>query len=435
MNILKILFHYLRTIIETKFLPSFLGKIITNRRKKSFLKWLTLNSPYYQKFKATPSLEHFPIIDKKTLMENFDQINTKNLKKEECFRLALASEEDRDFSPMLGDISVGLSSGTSGNRGLFCASSSERALWAGIIMGKLLPKPITSKQKIALFLRANNNLYDRLNSNKIIFKFFDMIIPLEEQIENLESLAPDILVAPASVLCALAKLIEKEELTIQPTKVFSAAEVLEKSDQMFLEKVFNQTIHQIYQCTEGFLAATCTEGNLHINEEYIHIEKEYIDRGSGRFIPIITDLFRTTQPIVRYRLNDILVEDKRPCPCGSKHLRLKEIEGREDDIFYLSKINEEKVIPVYPDFLRRAIITSHPDIEEYKIIQTSLEHFEIQIQVVSDIELIQKKISSQLDRLFEKLNVKNPSIQFSNYQVHELTTKRKRVHRAFNLNN
>lgn len=50
---------------------------------------------------------------------------------------------------------------------------------------------------------------------------------------------------------------------------------------------------------------------------------------------MVTDLERKAQPIIRYRLNDILVERKEPCGCGSPFLALEKIEGREDDVFFL----------------------------------------------------------------------------------------------------
>jgi putative adenylate-forming enzyme len=430
LRIFQLLYHYLRTLLETNLLPKNIAQYIVKRRKEKYLKWLVHNSPYYSKYKEIKRLEDLPMGNKSMLMDNFDKINTKGLKKENCFDLALKSENDRNFSSMIGDISVGLSSGTSGNRGLFCANSSERALWAGIILAKVLPRSILSKQKIALFLRANNNLYDRLNSNKIIFCFFDMIIPLKEQINSLESYNPDYLVAPASVLCQIAKCIESKSLKITPTKIFSAAEVLDKADEAYLERVFNQKIHQLYQCTEGFLASTCSHGNLHINEEYIIVEKEYLDKKNGRFIPIITDLFRKTQPIVRYRLNDILVENTDSCPCGSHHLRLNAIEGREDDIFFFKHIESNEEVAVYPDFLRRAVISANDEIDEYRVIQYSAKEIEVQILSNSNISEITNSIRSNFDALFEKLNIQKPTIEFKQYKALDITQKRKRIERV-----
>ena len=72
---------------------------------------------------------------------------------------------------------------------------------------------------------------------------------------------------------------------------------------------------------------------LHLNEDIVYIEREYLD--DRRFVPVVTDLERKAQPIIRYRLNDILVERKEPCGCGSPFLALEKIEGREDDVFFL----------------------------------------------------------------------------------------------------
>lgn len=107
---------------------------------------------------------------------------------------------------MIGSIAVGLSSGTSGTRGLFLTSSKERDAWAGIMLAKLLPNGLKQKERIAFFLRANNNLYTTLNkSTKIQFHFFDLVLDFQHHIEHLNQLQPTILSAPASVLLQLAR--------------------------------------------------------------------------------------------------------------------------------------------------------------------------------------------------------------------------------------
>ncbi len=45
---------------------------------------------------------------------------------------------------------------------------------------------------------------------------------------------------------------------------------------------------------------------MHLNEPYLLIEREWLDREQTRFTPIVTDLWRRAQPVVRYRLNDVL---------------------------------------------------------------------------------------------------------------------------------
>lgn len=62
---------------------------------------------------------HSPIIDKEVMMEHFDTLNTVHISKKEAFHVAFEAEKTRNFSPTIRNITVGLSSGTSGNRGVF----------------------------------------------------------------------------------------------------------------------------------------------------------------------------------------------------------------------------------------------------------------------------------------------------------------------------
>ena len=88
----------------------------------------------------------------------------------------------------------------------------------------------------------------------------------------------------------------------------------------------------IYQATEGFLGASCKHGLLHLNEDVLIIEREPV-AGTNRFLPVVTDLRRTTQPMVRVRLDDLLEPLKAPCPCGSPLLAVRGVEGRLGDLW------------------------------------------------------------------------------------------------------
>jgi putative adenylate-forming enzyme len=338
--------------------------------------------------------------------------------KEEAFSVALSSEESRNFSNKIGDISVGLSSGTSGSRGIFLVSEAESIRWAGYILKRVLPKPLLQKHKIAFFLRANSNLYESVNSVFIKFSFYDLLEPLEEHIEKLNEMQPTMLIAPAQVLRLLAL---SETLDINPQKIVSIAEVLEGEDEALIAKRFGQQVHQIYQCTEGFLAHTCVEGNLHLNEDRVYIEKEWIDEKSGRFSPIITDFFRASQPVIRYKLDDILVLEKEPCACGSVFTRIKKIEGRCDDILKVKDVNDELYV-LFPDFIRRAIITASDDIEEYAV-----EHREDGLHIFLEPLSAQDEVEMALQKLYESQGLKVLEHCYHAYERGNLTDKRRRV--------
>ena len=126
-----------------------------------------------------------------------------------------------------------------------------------------------------LFLRANSNLYESVQRGKLQFQYFDLLEPVHTLVERMEEYRPTVWVAPPSMLRMLADAHQAGSLTATPEKIISVAEVLDPLDRKVLERVFGQSIHQVYQCTEGFLGATCRLGTLHLNEDIVHIEKVY----------------------------------------------------------------------------------------------------------------------------------------------------------------
>ena len=146
-----------------------------------------------------------PIIGKTEMMEHFDTLNTAGLHLQDAFDLAAHAEDNRTFEPTLHGYTVGLSSGTSGSRGVFVVSPSERALWAGEQLAHWLPAIPWKKERIAFFLRANSQLYGTLGSRHIHFQFFDLAIPLEQHIDTLNRMNPTFLTGPPSVLAWLAR--------------------------------------------------------------------------------------------------------------------------------------------------------------------------------------------------------------------------------------
>lgn len=381
------------------------------------LKFLKENSPYFKTHQITDDFT----MNKAFMMENFDELNTLGVKKDEAIEIALNSEKTRNFSQKYKDISVGLSSGTSGHRGMFITTPEEQSIWAGTILAKMLPKNDIFGHKIAFFLRADNDLYKAINSFLISLEYFDTFKDIDEHIERLNKYLPTMIVAPPSLLLVLAKKIEEEKLKVSPKRIISVAEILEKSDEEYIKKQFNlKIIHQIYQATEGFLACTCEYGHLHLNEDLIKFEKKYIDE--KRFYPIITDFRRTSQPFVKYYLNDILVENTEPCECGSILQRIEKIEGRSDDIFkFTNKFGKE--IVVFPDFIRRTILFVE-NVREYQVFQVNDKLLEVAILNIKDEQ--KELIKNEFNKLFTSLNIENVEIKFINYEI-DKTKKLKRI--------
>ena len=415
--------------IRARYLQRFrTRKALRSYQKQRVLRQLAYfkeHSPYFKGL-SVHSFEDFrklPLMNKEFMMEHFNALNSVGIDRDEALSLAIDGEKQREFSEKLGGISVGLSSGTSGARGLFLVSDRERALWAGTVLAKFLPKGKLFGHRIAFFLRADNNLYETIDSKLIRFRYFDLLRDMEENLSELADYRPTLLVAPPSVLLGIARAMERGELRINPEKVISVAEVLRAEDAAYLKAQFGlPVIHQAYQCTEGFLGYVCECGNFHLNEELVLIEREYLD--AHRFVPIVTDFTRQSQPIVRYRLNDILVEKRGHCPCGNPATLIRYIEGREDDVFYFAGIRQKEV-EVFPDFISRCVIYAE-GVQNYKVLQDGKAHVTVFLERESSATSAQ--IRREFERLAEKMEFHCPEIAFAPY-VPDFHRKMKRVER------
>lgn len=364
------------------------------RQIRRFARRVLSHSPYFAPYANRP-FETWPTMDKALMMAEFDAMNTAGLKRDELLACARQSEADRNFSPRVGRFSVGLSSGTSGQRGLFVVSPREQVVWAGGMLARMLPDGLLAGEKVALFLRADNNLYHSVDNRWLSLHFYDLFAPFAEQCARLQHQQPSIIVAPAQVLRALALGVMRGELRLSPKKVISVAEVLEPQDRQLLAQVFAE-VGEVYQATEGFLAASCEHGSLHLNEEFIRIEPQWLDE--NRFTPLITDFTRQTQPIVRYRLDDVLVRRSEPCPCGRVTMALAGIEGRHDDQLLLPA-NDGQQRQIFADLCSRIIANSLPLSADYRLLQTGADELQlIAERTLPELENCQDQLAAALAR-------------------------------------
>ncbi|MFL1551657.1 F390 synthetase-related protein [Pseudomonas sp. D47] len=403
------------------------------RQLKRFLQRVL---PQAQRFKgrAVTALDDLPLMDKTALMGDFAGFNTRGLSLAQVLPVARQAEASRDFNPTLGDITVGLSSGTSGNQGVFLVSTQERQRWAGILLARTVPRhllprllcPWRAPLRIAFFLRANSRLYTTLSSRRIDFAFHDLTLGLSASLAQLDVQNPDVLVAPATVLRGLAEAALAGRLTISPTHILSVAEVLERDDADVVQAAFGVVPQQIYQASEGFLGYTCEKGTLHLNESHLHIEADWLDVERTRFQPIITDFSRRTQMIVRYRLNDILRVAEKPCSCGRVERAIAAVEGRVDDILWLPDLAGSQLRALYPDVLRRALLMHGTTLQEYEIHQHGLR-WQINVRAAGDHADLCRALGDSLQALCRQQQLQSPLLSFGQWQAPPPHAKRRRL--------
>lgn len=377
-----------------------------------FLRWLVRHVPFYAG--RAPELAALPIMDKAGFRTHFQALNPSGI----SYAAALAAAGSGSCS----GLTVGLSSGTSGTPGAFLVSRAERLRWAGEALARSLAPVALGRigqffgppLRVAFFLRANSALYTTLASRRLEFRFFDLLQPLAAHIAELPGFAPEVLIAPASVLRELVRALPGR---LAPLQVISVAETLEATDSAAIAKAFGRVPTQIYQATEGFLAHTCPAGALHLNEDLVHIEPEWLDAAQTRFHPIVTDFTRRAQAIVRYRLDDILQLGPASCRCGRPALVLAAIEGRADEVLWLPGA-------VFPDTIRQAFASLAEQLEEYRVEQHGSV---LQVDLSPLSPRAEAAVRAALDGLLTGLGMTLPALQFGTWRPAPAGEKRRRI--------
>ena len=378
------------------------------RRIRRLLGQVLPTMPAYRTTTAS-RLADLPVIDKATLMARFEAYNRVGLNAATGWQ-ALAS------GGRYGRYFVGASTGTSGNRGLYVISESERWRWLGTMLAKTMPR--LRKARVALVLPLDTSLYDTARRSFLEFRFFDLKLGVEACCEAVAAFDPDTVIAPPKVLRLLAT---GPGPLPHLRHIFSAAEVLDPLDRTVIEHRFGTFVRQIYMATEGLLGVSCDHGTLHLSEDTMKFEFEPI-AGSPLVTPIITDFSRETQAMVRYRLNDLLLLSHDACPCGSPLQPVAQVEGRMDDLLNLLARDGSRLVT--PDILRNAIVTADPRITDFRLAQTDRDRVELSLLASLPAEAVERARDALMS-LFRSLDV-TARLDVSTYPVLEVSSRKLR---------
>ncbi len=152
---------------------------------------------------------------------------------------------------------------------------------------------------------------------------------------------PDSIGGYPSVMNALA--IEQQEgrLRIQPKIITVSSELLTEEMRQRIQTVWGQQIFNTYVVTEaGALAGECNaHTGLHLYEDLDIVE--VVDTFNRPVPPgvygeklLLTRLFNTTQPLIRYEVSDRLCLSALRCPCGRPFASVDDIQGRKEDMLF-----------------------------------------------------------------------------------------------------
>jgi putative adenylate-forming enzyme len=367
----------------------------------------------------TSDIWNLPVTSKVVMMENLSHWNTCGLEKNEILEFCLEAERSRDFSKRLKGVNVGMSSGTSGNKGVEITSKSEENLMRAAFFARF-SFPKKEKINLAFILRVTSPAFT-LNRFGHRLTYIGQLDSMENIVKKLNDLHPNIISAPPSMLKILTREAEERRLAVHPLKLVSYAEVLYPDVKDYLRRVFNCEVHEIYKCSEGAIAITCRYGNLHVNEDMVAIQLLNMDGsptapGNPCHKLLITDLHKSSLPIIRYELNDIITLSTEKCSCGSHFRVIQKIHGRADDLFWGLRKTDRSRHFIYQDYISRTIISVSNGIEEFQAIQKDYENLILRIQLnpatdKAEKMKIEENLISCIRKVFTDYNCTEPEVE------------------------
>jgi len=175
----------------------------------------------------------------------------------------------------------------------------------------------------------------------------------------------------------LARYILEQQIEVPPLKaVITTSEKLTDQMRSVMEQAYGCKVYEEYSTVESALfASECEYGRLHVSPEVGIVE---ILRPDGTPCEpgeigevVATCLFRSYQPLIRFKLGDLAAWDPEPCPCGREMPVIKEVVGRLEDV--VTGPDGRQLVRFH------GIFTDQPHILEGQIIQEALTDFIVKI--------------------------------------------------------
>lgn len=327
-------------------------------------------SAFYRRFHFgldDAPLEALPILDKATLMAEFDRLVT-----DPAIRLAdveahLAQPDPG--RPYLGRYTALSTSGSTGRRGVFVFSPEEWRAGLAAIMRPLLwsgaPSPLARPRTALIASSAPWHYSARvgasLSTPLLRGLRLDAGLPLAELVARLNDWQPVSMAAYPSILRQLADEQLAGQLTIPLRHVGTSAERLPDATRERVREAWGIAVYDTYGATEyAPIASQCHEGSLHLLEDRAIFE---IVDDAGRAVPpsesgarlLVTVLDRRTQPLIRYEISDGLRELPGRCACGRPFRRLARVEGRVEEALHLPAANGGAAVDIHPNLVHELL--------------------------------------------------------------------------------
>lgn len=366
-------------------------------------------------------LSELPVMTKDDLMEHFDEIVTDPRLTLELVEAHLDRLAAGPNAYLLDRYHAVASGGSSGRRGVFVYGwrawgDSYLGLVRYVLRGLMGASGPAQRGPMAMAVVAAENPTHMSSSHSQTFsnpdamvsRRFPVTLHLEQIVTGLNEVRPDVLTGYPSVLHQLALETRAGALKISPKAVVSASEPLLPEIRSVLEETWAAPVYNWWATSEaGGIGSSCGRGRgMHLSDDLLIVEP--VDARGAAVPPgvrsakvYLTNLYNPTLPLIRYELTDEVTLLQEPCPCGSAHRLIEDIQGRLDDTFFYSQGGT-----VHPHVFRSRLGRER-GIVEYQVRQTDRgAAIAIRCRGEVDAASLRADIASDLARL----GLENPEV-------------------------
>jgi len=343
-----------------------------------------------------------PIVDKAMVMDNFDSLITDP----SITRKSVEEFLSNDTNPQnrFRNNTVIHTSGSTGVPGIFLYSKEEWSFIAALVVARISQPVFKPFHKLRLaFLGKTGGHFSGVTLTSDAPKFlyntrlFSNPKDIQHLISGLNEFQPDIISGYAGTIYQLALAKLDGSLKIEPGRLQSSGEVLTGNMRQTIENAFNQDVFDLYACSESIVLGIQKSGRdpFFLFNDWHHLEvvdenNNLVPEGTQGTL-LVTPLYRTLQPLIRYRLSDTMALQTTDHP----FISLNRFSGRtEDTLVYISPQGIKH--PIHPSEMVEIFA---PGLRQFQFEQSSPNTLLLRISVHngnSDTKQLTEKILNEI---------------------------------------
>lgn len=361
-------------------------------------------------------LSAFPTIDKRILLDQFDDIITVP----ELTQSTLQEFDETtgtDRTPYKNEYHVVHSSGSTGKPGYFIYDNKAwNAMLVGIIRAALWDLSLPQMMKLILgkphilYIAATDGHYggamavgDGIDGVGAKQLHLDIKTPLSEWVKKVKDFQPDIVIGYPSAIKILGELTRSGEVEANISRIISCGEPLGIHMRQYFEKTFRGAkVLNFYGASESL--ALGVEENSE-DGMILFDDMNIIEVQDGQMY--LTSLYNFAQPLIRYQLTDDIFLRKT-----NGFTKAEGLIGRQEDVLWFEHADGNR------DFLHPLSIEGIcvEGLRDYQFCKTGSASFEMMAEFSksTDIARAKSEIRLELD-----LVLKEKGLEYVRYEIFE----------------